>query len=294
MDDLRNAVNYAEGKGALSASLPQFSRVELQSPVHEEPVRLKIQEHLNSSHLVEREREALKAFFGKEVPVSQPPALLLETQKVAEAKGFDGLKPFYFPTVDLKQKDNYPGWKVKPEEWYWEQIKEGKVSSDSAKLDGYWALLDESIRPSYNDGRQVFENDMLAGIVQRGRQQRKIAVPNYLRETPDVSRFGISLDEQDRFVFPKLTRVLRLADKKKEAKTRRPTEMEFNFAGNLCYPHLGQTDTAEWFEDKFVAGSRLIGGSSDHGGLAYVHYFWSDYHDGSVAFRPLVAFPPKT
>ena len=254
-----------------------------------------VERDLNITQLVEREHNALKTFFGKEVPVVQPPALLAETLRVAEGEGLSIFQPLYFPAIEFKQNSRFPGWSVKPEEWYWEQIKAGRVDKDAAKLGGYWSLFDESRRPSYDNGKQMFTDDPLEAILVRGRHEGKIEVPDYLREVPKESRFGVSPDEQDKFVFPSIADSLGLLTRvaNGQAQVRRPTEMEFNFVGNLRYPHLGQANTWEWMQDRFEDDYRLLGGHSDYGGLAYVSYDWSDYHNDSIAFRPVVAFLPQ-
>jgi len=249
---------------------------------------------LNRSQLVEREHEALRAFFGKEVPVLTPPSELFETLKVAEVEGFGKiLKPVYFPAVKFEQADEYPGWKVKPEEWFWDEIKEGFLKKSAVRLGGYWGLFDESRRPNYNGGRQMFPEDPLAPVLAKARKEGRIAVPDLLNYVPEGSRFAVSSDEKDQTVFPQLAKILRLT--KSVAIVRRPTEMEFNFAGNLRYPHLGEANTWEQLNDKWGGSFWLTGGNSEMGGLADVHYDCtydgcSNVRQDIDAFRPLVVF----
>ena len=243
---------------------------------------------LDPSQLIERESEALKAFFSKEIPVITPPTELLEALKVAETKGFGILVPLYFPAVEFKQANRYSGWKVKPGEWYWNQIREGRVGNDAAKFGGYWGLFDKSRRPDYDGGRQVFPEDPLAPMLIKAREEGRIAVPDFVKNVPEDSRFAVSPDEQDQTVFPELEEVLRLTEG--AAKVRRPTEMEFNFAGNLRYSHLGEAGAWEWLHDRFMDDCRLIGGYSGSGRFTHVSYGWSNHHHDYVAFRPLVVF----
>lgn len=246
--------------------------------------------------LMESARAELKVFFGREVAVFDPPSLLSETQRLAENEGFN-FAPIFFPAIEFKPDSDYPGWKDKPEEWYWRQIgKRGGISEDAAKLGGFWGLLDISVRPNYNNGRQLFDNDALGNILKKGRRNGKIVVPDYLQHVPDTSRFGVSPNEQDAYVFPELAKVLNLSDKIKKGivQTRRLTEMEFNFAGNLRYTHFGEANTWEWLHDNFGDGDRLDGGHSGYGGLALVYDDWSGFRDDDLGFRPLVVFLSKS
>jgi len=245
---------------------------------------------IDVSQLVEREREALRTFFGKEVSVDIPPAILLETLRVAEDKGFGILKPLYFPKIKFKQTDEYPGWKVKLRDWYWEKIIGGRVSNEAAKLGGYWALFDESRRPNDNESRQMFPEDPLAPMLTQARERGSIAVSDFVKHVPKGSRFAVSPNEQDRTVFPQLAQILRLNEV--AARVRRPTAIELNFAGNLRYSHLGEANTWEWLDDNFGNGGWLVGGCSNFGGLYFV-CLWHDDRIGNAAFRPLVVFSPK-
>ena len=292
LQGIRNIVDAAEKRGDLLPQLPENSGVAL--PSVEQASQAVILDSLRASQLVEREHKALKGFFGKEIPVITPPAILFETQKIAEGEGFR-LEPIYFPTVELKQGDRYKGWRVKPVQWFYDQIKAGRISPDAIRLGGFWALFDKSIRQNYDNGRQLFEDDGLAPILKAARLDGKIEVPEYLTHVPETSRFGTSPDEQDRVIFPQMAKIIRLVERVEEGSAwiRRPTESEFNFAGNLRYPHLGQANTWEWLNDEFEDDDRLVGGHSDGGGLADVHCGWSGNRSGFVAFRSLLGFSPK-
>lgn len=248
---------------------------------------------LSSSQLVEKEHEALRAFFGKEILVPVPPPELVGTQKVAESEGFGILVPLYFPVIRFKKDDEYPGWKIKPQEWYWNQIREGRISSDAAKLGGYWGLFDESRRPQI--GKQMFPEDPLAPILSQARKEGRLMPFSdnspYEGDVPEGSRYAVCPKVQDQVVFPQLEEILQLTEG--IARVRRPTAMEFNFAGNFRYPHLGEVCTAEWLHDKVKGGSLLVGGDFVSGGLASVEWGWPTSSPVLLAFRPLVDFSPK-
>lgn len=257
-------------------------------------------EWLTASQLVEKTKHELERPFKGEIFVTPPSDLFLETQRVAEDKGCGFLKPIYFPLgVTGLDSASPKGW-IKLEEWFFKQIRERKIRQDATRIGAFWALFDDSKRPSYHNGIQMFKNDQQFGLILvRGREiggkKGGIAVPDHLKYVPNNSRFGVSINGQDRFVFPELAKLLCLVDRIREGIVviRRPKAAEFNFAGNLRYPHLGQVDTLEVFEDIFkgARGGHLYGGYSAHGGLADVSEDPFDYCDDYIAFRPLVAFP---
>lgn len=104
------------------------------------------------------------------------------------------------------------------------------------------------------------------------------------------SRYKISWDEIAQHVLT----ILAEKERVEPSNVLLPTEVQFNVIGNMYHPEWGQTNTYEWLNDKFEAGSRLIGGHSGDGGLASVYYWGSGDRGGHVGFRPLVAFPSKT
>jgi len=147
----------------------------------------------------------------------------------------------------------------------------------------------------------MFEDDQRLGeMLAVLRQAGRIAVFDFEKRVPAASRFSVSADEQERAVFPELTKALRLSEKIAEGEVvfiRTPKVIEVNYAGNLRYPYLGQANTSEWYSDKYdevYDDYRLVGGNSDFGGLASLFYCWYGAHYSRIAFRPLVVFPSKT
>lgn len=246
-------------------------------------------ELLNGSQLVEQTKEQYRSTFGNaDIAVADPAELVLETQRVAVGEGYGFFAPTYFPFAETRLDSPAPsGWK-KLNRWFFDSMRGTKpqVSPDAAKIGPYWTLFDESVRPAFSgDGK-------FGLILVRGREEDKIAVPDLVKHLDRTSRFGVSMDEQDNFVFPELAKPLRLVDKIAErlVQVRRPKAAELNFVGNLKLQHLGEDPTWEGFEDKFGDVRRLIGGRSGVGGLSDVSYDWSDCHGGDVAFRPAVVF----
>lgn len=241
----------------------------------------------SSSQLVEQAKEEYRRDFGTvDIPVAEPSELFLETQKVAEGEGYGFLKPLHFPLGETRLDSLTPsGWKkLEPRFFEWMTGRKPNLSPDAAKIGAYWTLFDESKRSG-------FAGDEKFGVIlATGRDLDKIKDPSRTRSR--TSRFGISMDEQDNYVFPEFAKPLRLVDHIASGLVaiRRSKAAEFNFAGNLRYQYLGEDPTWEGFDDKFEVDDRLIGGYSDDGGLSGVDDRWTAHHHDDVAFRPLVVF----
>lgn len=204
----------------------------------------------------------------------------------AEKVGIKTLEAYHLSGVALTQDANVEGWNKKPEQWYWDQIANGNITPNSAKLPDSWVLIDKTARPDYKDGKQLHANDPLGTLLARLRKDKKI---EKIKGIPETSRFGISHDELTQVVLPEIAKLLGI----EASAVRLPREIEFNVIGNFKYPEWGRTNTWEWLIDKFEDGHRLVGGCSGGGGLARVLCVLSDGHDGEIAFRPLVAISPK-
>jgi len=239
--------------------------------------------------LVASEEVARKRFFG-ETSIPNPSSELRDVLTRAKEQGITVFDPHFLPRVELKQEDEYPGWKIKPENWYWEQIRKGRIGEDAPKLDGVWVLFDKTPKPNYTDGTQMYENDPFAQILERGRKDGRIQVPDFVKHVPQNSRFAVSSDELYQYVYPEIAKLLGIDP----TQVRSSKEIEFNVLGNLHYPYLGETSTWEWLHDKFEDDHRLDGGGSGLGGLANVHRSWSDDRHDDLGFRPLVVFPSKS
>ena len=239
--------------------------------------------------LVAQEKETWRGFLGKEINIPEPPQSLFEVCAMATEQGITSFEAHFLPRVQLRKGSKFPGWKVKPEEWYWEKIKEGKIAKDAAKLPGNWVLVDSTPKPTYNGGRQLYVNDGFGQILANLRDEGKIEVPQDYKDVPRTSRFAVTPKEREAHFYPALAQTLEV----ETSQVRVTREIEFNVIGNLHHPEWGETNTWEWFEDHFGGDGRLCGGRSGGGGLAYARYDWSDGRDSSIGFRPLVEFPSK-
>lgn len=250
--------------------------------------------------LAAEQGQAVAGFFGAEVPA--PPDRLFEVaEKISETRLFKA-EPFYLPRCPLSEDSKYPGLKVPLSDWFYRQIRGGRIAEGADLLPGQWVLFDVSKRPNYKDedGEQMYSDseglgDILADLRDRG----KIQVSNYYRHVPRSSRFAVSADEIDGksgFVAKAVASVLNLQPK--ESVTT-PKYVVFNYIGNLAHPEFGQVNTLEWFAeewfaDNFGRGSRLCGGGSGLGGLAGVDGWQSGDRNSGTGFRLQISFPSET
>ena len=221
------------------------------------------------------------------LPETKMPQEVQEVLQRAEKAGFTSFQPYHLSGVTLTQGTIVPGWNSKPEDWYWDRIRNGKLSKDASKLPDSWVLVDTTQRPNYKGGMQLHENDSFGPFLKQLRDNKRIQT---IKGIPDTSRFSISPDELTQVVLPGIARLLEV----ESPTVRFPKEIEFNIIGNFKYPEWGQSNTWEWLDDSFGDGSRLLGGLSGDGGLTRVIHRWSGVHYDGVAFRPLVVISPRT
>lgn len=279
---LRADVDYAESEGFLDASLPQAKPL---TPTSEAVIPLPTKDQLREQ-LVLKEKDALSHFFGKDIVVPEPPVELLSTLERFEELRVTGFEPHFLPEVVLKEKSAFPGWKVKPEKWFWQRLKDGSIEKAAATLQEGWYLVDGRTKPNYNDGKQYYENDgVIQATIHELREAGKIQT---LRSVPKDSRFGASPNEIEGIILPEFVR-----NTEAEGIVRNMRYIEFNVFGNIHHPEWGNTNTGQWFSDKFSDGGRLIGGGSVFGGLANVRDVWSDARFDGTGFSPAVEFPSQ-
>ena len=232
-----------------------------------------------------QEQEKLSRFFDREVAVPTPPQELSIAMLKAKEIGWAQAEPHFLPKMELKQNSDVSEWTIRPEDWYWQKIREGKVAKDAATLEGIWVVVDGSQKPQYKDGKQMYENDPFAPVLTQLRRDGKIQVPDWCRNIPKDSRFGVSHDELQSYVNPGIANLLDVQPKQ----VRLPKAIEFNILGNLAHPEWGKTNTWEWFSNNFGAVRRLIGGRRDRGGLADVDDDWHGHRHDYIGFRLQVA-----
>ena len=152
-----------------------------------------------------------------------------------------------------------------------------------------WAAMEAVQKPPYDGGRQLYENDPLASMLEGLRERGNIEVSEWCRRIPAVSRFGVSPLELERHVYPLFARNAGV-DQSQVGNSY----VAFLYRGNTAHPEWGKTNTAEWFtKDKLRDGRRLLGGRSDFGGHGDVGDWYVGDHHGDVGFRLRVVFPSQ-
>ncbi|MEK7572570.1 MAG: hypothetical protein AAB493_01805 [Patescibacteria group bacterium] len=205
-----------------------------------------------------------------------------------------GFEPHFLPKVSMMPKDYYPGWKIKPSKWFYKKVFEGKIfrqingelkKVETVELEGISVLIDTRLKPKYDNGRQMYENDNLCGpVIEKLRESKKIASYEYGSQD---SRFGISADEWESQIKLALAEELGL----KSSQLHLEKTIETNVVPQIFFPiprkNNNSAKTWCWCEEYFKnRDNQLIGGSSVSSGSAVSYLplngFWR-----SLSFRPL-------
>ncbi len=238
-------------------------------------------ETMEFRELLDRETESLRNFFGYDIEVpSLPEEVTAERYEKWKEMGFE---LHYLPAEEMKKDRELPGWKKKPGDWFYEKIKDKEVEAGSATLPAAWILTDTREKPNYQDGKQMYKDDILAETLEDLRKKKAITAFEV-----KGSRFKISWDELHK---PEVKKAIAEALDVPEEYLRLPRAIEWNYLGNAHHPTWGDTDTWEWFEDSYQKGARrLSGGLSRLGRLSRVRWAAPDARHGYLGFRPQVVF----
>jgi len=246
--------------------------------------------------ILNTERKCHLDFFGREFDLAEFEITLRRYgRKKIKAWQKLGLEPHFLPQASMMSGENYSGWKIKPEDWFYKKQLEGKLFLDSngslekvltVELKGITVLIDTRLKPSYKDGKQMWEGDSLFGLLIA--DLRKDGKISRYEHGPQSSRFGVSAAEWQEQVRPALATKLGLDSRR----LRLECAIEANVISQL-YPHMarkddGQTNTWVWYEEYFEGrGYRLYGGYSAYGVLALVSARDAGDHWSYRSFRPL-------
>ncbi len=238
--------------------------------------------------ILTRERQYQREFFGQEFDLSSLQKLLERCGPEVVARWSElGLEPHFLPQVTMSSGEDFPGWKIKldgGDNWYYEQVDEqrivlcqanGDLTPETLVLNGITVLIDTRMKPEFNGGKQMFENDNLFNSVMRElREREKIA--SFTQGNPP-SRFGTSSIEWEEYIRPSLAKHIGL----EVSQIRLERAVEANVISQL-YPYMpraldGGTNTWLWCEEYFIDSSRrLLGGGLSGGGLSAVRARGSD------------------
>ena len=231
--------------------------------------------------VVEREAEKLHEFFGYDVEIPSLPEEI--TPERYDRWKEMGLELHYLPPEEMKKEADFPGWKKKPEDWFYDRLKANEVPADAAKLPDAWILTDTREKPQYDNGKQTYNEDMLTPVLEDLRKRKIIT-----DFTVKGSRFNISWDELQK---PEAKQAIAEAMDVPVESLRLPRAIEWNFLGNAYHPEWGETNTWEWFDDPYQKGQgRLGGGLSEFGGLSGVYWVDPGGRVDSLGFRLQVVF----
>lgn len=242
--------------------------------------------------IYEREKQQIAGFFGGELPISHIPTEITEERLNKWSE--QGMGLHFLPDVDFDRQQDFPGWKVKPYEWFYERAAIGDVLDFDDKrqlvpvekptnLGGKWVLIDERPKPIDNNGL-VYENDFLEETM---RTMRAEGALDHNSDLNPGTRFFTSWTEWNEKIRPEAAKVLGV----RPEQTRLPKVMEYNYLGNLLHPEWGSTDTWEWLQEACGDGKyRMRAGHSFAGGLAIVYWRGPAGHGTDRGFRPVVDF----
>ena len=246
--------------------------------------------------ILSRECACHTAFFGKEFDLT----LFAETLKgYGESKirfwQNLGLEPHFLPKVSMMPDEEYPGWKIKPHKWFYENVAKGRIFRDingeliklgTVELEGIAALIDTRLKPSYDGGRQMYKKDNLLGPIIKNLREREEKIQKY-EYGPQSSRFGVSADEWKK-IKPIFAAKIGLGADEGFLEPAIVANVVPQLYSYMPHARDGETNTWVWYEEYFEdRGCRLVGGYSGHGGLAFVNWYYSDFRWDLRSVRPL-------
>ncbi|MBI2448462.1 hypothetical protein HYV44_02810 [Candidatus Microgenomates bacterium] len=244
--------------------------------------------------ILKAEDMAHQNFFGQTFDLTPFRQTLekLGKQKVASWRRL-GMEIHYLPPFVFTQDLELPGWKIKPEDWFWEKLAKSKLflKSDSgemiemerAEFLGQVVLVDTRCKPTYDNGRQMWKDDeeFLGPIMKQLRDEKKIAP----YDLPS-SRFGVLYQELDDHILPAIAKKFCIPS----------VQLETTIMGNILpqlYPEMprhknGIANTWECRAEHCNGVSHpLDSRESNDGGPAVGDYGYVISNWRSRSFRPL-------
>lgn len=239
---------------------------------------------------LKEEEKSLSNFFGEKFNLSLP-AISEDNFKKLSNFGFD---LHFLPQIEITKEKNFPGWREKPKNNFFNLIKKEKLPTSAASLWGKWIFIENRKKPRKNCwwitkddlgvkilnkifhfdfkkhcqkiNRQPYENDFLLPI---------------LKANGFASRFSLTWREIEEIIKPETAKLLGVSAEK----IRLPRFIEWNFLANAFYPQWGKTSTWEWFSDRLATGECLSGGCKS---LNILGWDPPDFWSTMLGFRLLI------
>lgn len=214
-----------------------------------------------------------------------------------------GFRYCLWPELDLTREFyKNAGW-VAPCDWLYEVSKKGQIKlpggerTDPFHLFAGVGMVDLHCKPSYQDGRQRFANDLaMEAIIEH--LQEKGAFDTRTRKAPDEavarSRFYLSRRDYENVVAPLLKEIFDIRDPA-TVRLERVAEWsvlcQYKTGSNWPRAQDGKTNSWVWFHEFFgSAGHSLGGGGYVGGGLSRVGLGGSGFRWGGECGRLLAVW----
>lgn len=244
------------------------------------------------------EQRILSDFFGREINVPPPPDELLLALRKASQIGWIHATPHYLPPISLNIDSKIPNWTQRPGQGspegvgFWEDIKNGRLDPSAQTIGGGWMIVDETPKPEYNEGRQMYENDPFAPLLTQLREEQHITVTGATEHIPNGSRYGISYEELVGRVYLEIGNMMGVDSVGLDTWVRSLFAIEFNILNSIHNPHFGKNSTtAEWLIDTWQEDSgepsRLCAGALD---ITYFPHQDQYGRTDILGFRPIIEF----
>lgn len=247
--------------------------------------------------IVKRENRFHRAFFGKEFDLSGFIEILCMygAERVWYWKSIN-LEPHFLPPIAICVDEHFPGLKIKPEKWYYEQLALGRIfrktKGEFARIDepflgGIAVLVDTRLKPTYSCGIQKYSCDNFLGPI-IGRLRKKAEIPAHSHGL-HCSRFEISADDWENSIKTAVAKKLEFP----QDSLRFETVLERVVISQM-YTYMPRfrdnvTDTSVLNEEYYIDSSnRLFGGRCDVSGLGGVRFVGSNGRLSKRSIRPII------
>ena len=239
------------------------------------------------------QKEMTERFFGvheiKIPAIPLPPDELFEFIETTKSIGFE-FEPYYEPKYRFTQHEDLPGWTHKPPASLWKSSYANAIGMQVFELQGRWVAIEAIERPDYisfDTGEiKSYPDDPLGKIISDLHDSDLISHSCFKSDYSKNTRFGIPAFQVVNDIQPTFASLAGV-DK---GQVNFPSYLFWNYVGNCAHPEWGSVKSLEYFDDNLSGLTRLVGGSSDWGGLSGVGWGANDEGVANVSFRLCVSF----